>query len=90
MKKIETYEGNTLYSNENGELFWPHYDEEGQEAFRLYYDSVEDWKQDVNSELLQQADAHSCQANATYTDQGPAGPGSYCSVCGSQVSSAEY
>lgn len=32
------------------------------------------------------ADAHSCSSNAEYTEQGPEGPGFYCSFCGAPVS----
>lgn len=37
----------------------------------------------------EQADAHSCRANAEYTDSGPAGAGTYCTVCGALVRSYE-
>ena len=35
------------------------------------------------------SDAHSCRANAEYTDDGPAGAGTYCTVCGALVKSYE-
>lgn len=34
-------------------------------------------------------DAHSCDQNAVFTDDGPQGAGSYCSECGALVKSAE-
>jgi hypothetical protein len=35
------------------------------------------------------ADAHSCSANAEFTDNGPQGAGTYCTECGALVRSSE-
>ena len=60
------------------------------EEERHYYRSVESWRRGIDQEEAEQADAHSCRGNAEYTDSGPAGAGTYCTVCGALVRSYEY
>ncbi|MCB9296302.1 MAG: hypothetical protein H6559_24770 [Lewinellaceae bacterium] len=83
MKKVSEYKGDTLYQDPaTGELW------EMDEGEKTYcWSSVEAWKNAIDWDEQMRADAHSCSANAVFSDKGPAGAGTYCTVCGAQVKS---
>ncbi len=83
MKKVCEYKGKTLYLDPETGEYWEI--EEGEKTY--CWSSVEDWKSTIDWDEQMRADAHSCSANAVFTDKGPAGSGTYCTICGVLVKS---
>lgn len=86
MKKVSEYKGDTLYQDPETGEYWER--EDGEKTY--HFSSIEAWKSAIDFDEQMRADAHSCSANAVFSDKGPAGAGTYCTVCGSLVKSHDY
>ena len=62
---------------------------ESIQSLDLLAEKVEERLREGEPTEEEAADAHICGANAEYTDNGPAGAGTYCTVCGALVKSYE-